>query len=136
MIDFISLYKENSWNVYNGNPYLSDYQPMVDAMGEVIIQVDDNDYQGDTRVLLRKGSQYGVLIFGWGSCSGCDALQSCDTWEDVQELGESLENSIRWFDDLDSLKAYWKIKYNPGEYFWHKEESKKFFDKLFNYEES
>ena len=68
----------------------SDYQPIVDSFGNVLIQVDDADYQGDTRVLYEKDGKYGYLNFGWGSCSGCDALQACCNIEEIQELINSL----------------------------------------------
>ena len=53
----------------------SDYQPIINHIGKVLVQEDDEDYQGDTFVLLEKDSKYGFLNIGWGSCSGCDAVQ-------------------------------------------------------------
>ena len=64
-----------------------DYRPMIDSFGyEILLQVDDKDYQGDSRLLFRDVSRYGILIFGWGSCSGCDSLQACESLEDVEKL--------------------------------------------------
>lgn len=90
--------------LYEG--YWDDYQPMLDEFGEILVQVDDNDYQGDSFLIYRNNSQYGLLTFGWGSCSGCDALQACDNINEVQELMNSLYDSITWFNSLQELKDY------------------------------
>lgn len=76
--------------------YPSDYDPLIHSFGEVLIKVDDGDYQGDSRVLLSKDGRFGILIFGWGSCSGCDALQACSGISDINDLRERLLASIRW----------------------------------------
>lgn len=108
--------------------YVSDYQPMIDELGEIIYQVDDHDYQGDTRVFLKKNNQYGYLIFGWGSCSGCDALQACDTISEVQDLFDGMKNDVKWFNSLKELQEYFKSKDWELEYSWHAEETKRFID--------
>lgn len=58
----------------------SSYQPIMDSFGNIILQVDDNDYQGDSRLLYREDDRIGFLQFGWGSCSGCDSLQACHSY--------------------------------------------------------
>lgn len=92
--------------LYENEKYWYDYQPMLDEFGEILLQVDDDDYQGDSFLIYKKDNKYGLLIFGWGSCSGCDALQACDDIDEVQELMDSLYNSITWFDSLQELKNY------------------------------
>lgn len=74
----------------------SDYGPMLESIGTVVVQVDDPGYQGDSRVLFRDGERWGVLLFGWGSCSGCDALQGCSSFDDVEKLRDELVTSVRW----------------------------------------
>ena len=75
----------------------SDYGELVESMEyEVLAQADDDDYQGDSLYLLRDGQRYGVLTFGWGSCSGCDALQACSTMTEATELRDELHQSITW----------------------------------------
>src|SRR5690606_31726593 len=75
----------------------SDYDPLIKSMpGEIVVQVDQQGYQGDTWVLLRDGERWGYLEFGWGSCSGCDALQASGSWEDVAKLRNELEADIHW----------------------------------------
>lgn len=106
----------------------SSYQPMIDDFGQVLVQVDDNDYQGDTRVAYFKDGKYGFLNFGWGSCSGCDALQACNSREETAELIEETERSIIWFDTLDELKAYITDELRKQSYYWHEDEWKEFAD--------
>lgn len=88
---------------YGFGDYRSD---LIDTFEhEVLVEADDDEYQGSSVVLLRDGDRYGVLVFGWGSCSGCDALQACDTVEEATELRDELHRSILWF-DLDEARRY------------------------------
>jgi hypothetical protein len=74
-----------------------DYGPVLESIGAIAIQVDDDNYQGDSRVLYRgKGDCWGVLLFGWGSCSGCDSLQACSHRKEIEELRDDLATRVRW----------------------------------------
>jgi hypothetical protein len=110
-----------------------DYQPIIDEIGNVLIQVDDGGYQGDSRVLYEKDGMYGFLIFGWGSCSGCDSLQSCSEIKDIQELIDSLVNDVKWFDSLKELQKYFSEKDWELDYCWQADETKDFIDKVLAY---
>jgi len=102
-----------------------DYNPILGAIGEIVLQVDDSDYQGDSRVLYKDGDNWGVLFFGWGSCSGCDALQACDSPTEVEELGQQLESSVRWKPQEEMLT--WLYEHDwKGDYSWYEEETHKF----------
>ena len=83
-----------------------DYQPILEEFGEILVQVDEDNYQGDSYLLYKKDNQYGFLVFGWGSCSGCDALQACSSIDEVQELMNQLYSDIKWFDSLEGVKEY------------------------------
>jgi hypothetical protein len=86
-----------------------EYGPMLDAIGTVVVRDDDNDYQGNSRVLLRMpDGRWGLLDFDWGSCSGCDPLQGCDTYADIDELLESLRNGVT----VGDAPAIWTIIYD------------------------
>lgn len=106
--------------------YLADYDPMIEDFGNVLFRVDDDDYQGDSYVFygnMDKDSRFGYLNFGWGSCSGCDALQRCSTWEEVQELYEFLHSQIKWFDSAKEAYKWftehdWKGDYLTKEKKW------------------
>jgi len=105
------------------------YQPMIDSFGKVLIQVDDNDYQGDTRVLLEKANSIGLIIFGWGSCSGCDALQGCENMDDLQKLYDSMESSVKWFASAEQALCYFEDHDWEGDYSWHNKETRVFVSK-------
>ena len=95
--------------IYTDRTYFEapdDYTPLLNSFGTVLIRVDDDDYEGDSRILLHKDGRYGFLIFGWGSCSGCDALQDCDSYDDLDALIDQLENEIHWFDSIDAAHTY------------------------------
>lgn len=111
-----------------------DYQPILKSIGTILIQVDEGDYQGDSMVLYKKGSKYGYLIFGWGSCSGCDALQACENMEEIQSLIDQLHNDVKWFDSLNDLKAYFINKDWELEYLYHSDGGKEFIEKVINYQ--
>lgn len=107
-----------------------DYQPIIDSFGNVLAQVDDDDYQGDTRVLLEKDGRYGFLNFGWGSCSGCDGLQACTSYSEIDALISGLESDVKWFDTLDEVKAYISSDDRKASYYWHEKEWEDFVKKV------
>lgn len=99
----------NCTRIYTDRTYFKapdDYTPLLNSFGTVLIRVDDDDCQGDSRILLHKDGRYGFLIFGWGSCSGCDALQDCDSYDDLDALIDQLENEIHWFDSIAAAHTY------------------------------
>ena len=106
--------------------YICNYQPILDSFGKIIIQVDDMDYQGDSRVLYKSGAAYGWLQFGWGSCSGCDWLQACGSWEEVQELADQLENGVKWFGSAFDALVFFNTHDWEGDYSWHEAEQAEF----------
>lgn len=83
-----------------------DYGPILASVGEVLVRVDEDDYQGDTLALVKRAGEFGVVVFGWGSCSGCDALQAANSWVDVAELRNSIFRDTKWASSLDEVVAY------------------------------
>lgn len=84
-----------------------DYEPIIYDFGQILLKVDEDDYQGDSYILygdLFEKEKFGFLNFGWGSCSGCDALQACYSWEKIQELYNNLKSSVIWFNN--ATEAY------------------------------
>ena len=110
---------------YEGGYGPSDYGPMLDSFGPVLLRVDDEDYQGDSRVLYKDGDRYGLLIFGWGSCGGCDALQACDTREEVDALIRELHEKVQWMSGPEML-SYFQTHDWEGDYSYHAEETRRF----------
>lgn len=77
--------------------YPTNYQPMLESLeGDIIAQADQADYSGDSLVLYSKGITFGFLSFGWGSCSGCDSLQACCSYTDIDKLRTRLKDGIQW----------------------------------------
>lgn len=110
--------------------YSGSYSTLINSFEvEVLLEVSDGDYQGDTRYLLRDGDRYGFLVFGWGSCSGCDALQACDNIEEAQELRDQLWRGVRWEDSREALAKYFNEKDWDLEWHWHADEMKEFITK-------
>lgn len=113
--------------IYGDEPrYWYDYQPMLDEFGNIVLQCDEDDYRGDSFIIYEKDGKYGYLTFGWGSCSGCDALQACDTIDEVQELMDGLYSDIIWFESLEALKGFFETKDWSLCYEWHIYEFKEF----------
>lgn len=103
------LYPDALINCDWTDPYLEtiyDYQPILDSFGKILVQVDDSGYDGDSRVFYQfEDRTFGVLQFGWGSCSGCDALQACHSYEEVDELIAHLESQIKRFPSIYSAQT-------------------------------
>lgn len=112
-------------SLYGGG--VGDYSPLLGSFGyEIILQVDDNDCQGDSRILYRDGSRYGLLIFGWGSCSGCDSLQACSSVEEIEELREGLHKNIIWKSSAEEMLGFIKDRDWEAQHSWHDDETKNF----------
>ena len=103
-----------------------DYTPILDNIGTVLLREDDDDYQGDSRVLYADGERIGFLQFGWGSCSGCDALHGCEHISEIQTLMDNLRDSVKWFANRAEALEWFKTHDWEGDYSWHDEEQKRF----------
>lgn len=119
--------------IYKNENYWCDYHPMLEEFGDIITKVDEDGYQGDTWILYNDGGRYGYLQFGWGSCSGCDALQGCGSIEEVQELMDSLYESIRWFDNKNEAKQWFATHDFKGDYCWWSGDFKLFLKQIYEY---
>ena len=123
-----ALWADDSWvgelDGYFRAP--GEYDPLIKIIGSVALQVDDDDYSGDSRVLYKDGERFGVLIFGWGSCSGCDALQSCGSWKEVADIANEMQRDTKWFDSAADALAYFETHDWAGDYSWHAEETRQF----------
>lgn len=98
----IALAAMPAWMVYGGKPdefaSQTDYDLLLRSIGyPVLLQADESCYQGSTFVLFSGHlGEVGFLSFGWGSCSGCDALQGCESWADIENLRHELVRDIVW----------------------------------------
>ena len=114
--------------IYGDKSCICDYQPMLEEFGNILLQVDDDDYQGYSFLLYRNNEKYGYLHFGWGSCSGCDALQACSSIEEVQKLMDRLYGSIQWFDGVCELREWFFSHDWKGDYCWHLDSFHEFYN--------
>ena len=134
MVDVTKLYSDEieDYEKY-GFVSIYDYQPMINAFGKIAVQVDDADYIGDTRILYDNDGKIGHLLFGWGSCCGCDALQACRTVEQVQELCDELENSIKWFDTKEKAIEWFETHDWEGDWTCNDKNTKEYIRKVLEY---
>lgn len=87
--------------------YSISYDSVIDSYGFNKLHSEFlGSYQGDALFLLhdKASSKYGLLVFGYGSCSGCDSLQGCSTTEEVVGLREQLFDQITWKSKGDLLE--------------------------------
>jgi hypothetical protein len=109
------------------------YKEIVNTFANILIQVDDNDYQGDSRLfLITEFGKLGHLQFGWGSCSGCDALQACNTIEDLEELQTTIFKSVKWFNTKADALEYFEKHDWEGDYSYSSAEQKTYIEKVLN----
>lgn len=111
----------------------SDYQPILNHFGDIIIQIDDNNHQGDSRILYFINKSYYYLQFGWGSCRGCDALRACATWTDIEDLIYYLKDQIKYLGSIIDVAVYFNEKNWDQEYSWNTSEQKVFINKVKQY---
>lgn len=93
------------------NKYFSlDYEDLLRATGHEIVKSKMfGYYQGDYVFVLRKDGKLGVAVVGYGSCSGCDALQAAEPYDisandeeatrqlgDVQALADQIAAGVVW----------------------------------------
>lgn len=91
---------------------------------EVIAETYLGSYQGDWVAVLKDyeyymagEKAYGFLVYGYGSCSGCDSWQaSRNAVERLEELSNMVDN-IQWFSSLQSLKEYVALRDNANSWY-------------------
>lgn len=137
MVDVKVIYEHKNQDNYHNNDGFgwgfSNYDPMINAFGNAVVHESDNDYQGDDYVLYDNEGRVGHLIFGWGSCSGCDSLQACTSWEELQDLCDHLEGSIRWFDSYESALTWFCEHDWEGDWSWGRDKSREYRDESVKY---
>jgi hypothetical protein len=105
------------------------YDDIAATFGELVEQGKSDDYQGDEWFLLKrvtdKGVEYGFLEQGFGSCSGCDALQACGTEHEYNELINEMFLRIKW-DSAPNLLAWFETYDWTGHWSGSSEECRQF----------
>lgn len=96
---------------------LPDYDSMLlKVCDEVVVSEAVGDWQGDYLYVLRKGDQYAYKKIGYGSCSGCDALQAVETYEDLQKLFDEV-TPTEWESKAEVIEFLKKHDWE-GDYFY------------------
>lgn len=82
------------------------YADLVRTMGvEIVSEKEFGSYQGDLVYHVRRGDTLGILVCGYGSCSGYDALQAAEGYSDnltegvlrdLTALRDQLQAEILW----------------------------------------
>lgn len=82
---------------------------------EVVASETFGSWQGDEAYILSDGERFGIVVIGYGSCSGCDAFEAATPyshqqdggdWSDMDALREEWRNAVRWFDStVDAVVA-------------------------------
>lgn len=104
-----------------------DYGPVDEFVGKAVVSVSDGDYQGTTRILYQNKedpSLYAVREYDWGSCSGCDFMQGCNTWDELLEYVQHAVDGVEWGTASETLKVLDKMEADTRE--WRQEEVKEF----------
>ncbi len=105
------------------------YESLVARWGfEVVDMTIFGSYQGDYAVLLRDGDRWGWTVFGYGSCSGCDALEAAvgysddDPWNsDVQELSDGLLSGVKWGTSAELVTHLSDEYVQKGKWSWYED---------------
>ena len=96
--------------------------------------LDIGSYQGDYYYIANYNDKWYFLRIGYGSCSGCDDLLACCTFEDYQNLQNKIKGNIREFNTLEEL-IDWLTSEDNDEHWYissDAEEIKKYIHKEFN----
>jgi hypothetical protein len=90
---------------------MTEYRDLIEFTGlEVVADHVFGSYQGDLLFVVKDGDRTGAVVVGYGSCSGCDALEDADKFEDwdkpapdviagnerMQELAWSIRRDVKW----------------------------------------
>lgn len=72
---------------------------------EIVTSETLGSYQGDIVAILRDPDSglYAYGHTGYGSCSGCDALQACSTIKDYEEIRDGLVDRLVWLPAAEML---------------------------------
>lgn len=93
---------------------------------EILADQRFGDYQGDDAYLLRNHDGHvGLLVVGYGSCTGCDYLQhicyeaqETGDWAEVVEYSRTLLDSVHWEDSKEELMAWVNESADEGYNWW------------------
>jgi len=86
-----------------------DYDELLESVNldvDWTIKAQEYNYQGDYFYFGEYANRFYFVVIGYGSCSGCDALQACSTYTDMVDLRDDIKRDIREFDSLQEFKVW------------------------------
>lgn len=100
IVEFVQEQEDDYPSVY--------YKDLLECAGLIILECREfGYYQGDLVFTVRDGDRVGLTIVGYGSCTGCDALQAAihndGDWSEVQTLADQIVEHIIWPSDEQTL---------------------------------
>lgn len=98
------------------------YDEIVATQGEILKDWVIGDWQGDYVYLLKNGDKYAFTVIGYGSCTGCDALQGCENDEEFNQLKEEIIRGIVW-GTAEEVRNYATNK-NANRWYYHEHDWK------------
>lgn len=90
-----------------------------------------NDYQGTLYMFgysRENPKKVYFVAIGYGSCSYCDALEACDSDEDIMELRDSIRRSIREFESILDFEKWFNTQAHLE--FWLGEDTEEFIARM------
>lgn len=101
-------------NPLRGSLSLVDFLKPV--LGETCVSVSCGDYHGDYLMLTRKGSKYGYVTVGYGSCEACDVWKGAETFEALLQFRNRVACNVHWADSATEMSAWLHAHDWEGDY--------------------
>lgn len=99
---------------------LTDYDTFFNNYGNVVIQNNIGDYEGDYHILYDNGGKFGYLTFGYASY--WDALHDCNTYDELDKLIEETYKEIKNFETPQAVVDYILSTARRYEWWWYHRE--------------
>ena len=92
---------------------MSGYAELLESRFCTVLDSGDaGSYQGDEFYIVSQSlgysdeARYGFGTSGYGSCSGCDALEAACDNKEINEIADQVYNGLRWFESKADLAAF------------------------------
>jgi len=96
------------------------YDDMVRSFGKIVYKVTLGDWQRDYLYLIQgkePHQKWGYLKTGYGSCSGCDRYQACDSIKELEHLRNQIFDSVQWFGNSGEALEFFEKHDWEGDYY-------------------
>jgi len=103
---------DDNWYGLTINGEYPSYDLLIKSVSDFVtwtVIAGNEDYQGDYYAFGedQKGNYYYVTT-GYGSCSGCDELEACQTVEDLEKLRADIRRGVARFDSIETFVNHFK----------------------------